>query len=310
MMGLFLIQLVLPLALVTWLWAWPQPSSLGAFLQIGSAGALTQASYLSGLWTSFPRWGLAVVMLIGLAALIRFAQRQILKTLPYSRPDWLLAALNVILLGVGIWVIAEARLGQRKPNEPSIALELPLEGNDLVVANGGSRLLINAHQDTLDLSIPRHRLWHGQSYAIDIVALNRLQMTANGMRPADPARYVIFGRAVHAPCGGQIVGMENNRPDLVIPKVDARVKEGNYVRLRCSGADIVMAHLQRGSVRVSINQWVTAGDNIAAVGNSGMTDEPHLHIHAQTLGSPQAPFSGEPIIMLFNGRFLARNDRI
>jgi Peptidase family M23 len=310
MTGLLLIQLALPLALVAWLWVWPQPSRLGVVLQIGAAGSLTLASYLAGVWTSLPRWSLAVVMLFGLAALIRLARRQTLKTLPHRKRDLLLSGFNLTLLGVGLWGIRETQVAHRRPIGPSIALELPLKGKDLTVANGGSRLLINAHQDTLDQSVPRHRLWHGQSYGIDIVALNRLWMTSNGMRPEDPTRYQIFGRTVYAPCNGMIIGLENGRPDLAVPKVDARVMEGNYIRLRCIGADIVMAHLKRGSVRVSLNQRVTAGDAVAAVGNSGMSDEPHLHIHAQTPGTAQAPFSGKPVIMLFNGRFLARNDRM
>jgi murein DD-endopeptidase MepM/ murein hydrolase activator NlpD len=43
------------------------------------------------------------------------------------------------------------------------------------------------------------------------------------------------------------------------------------------------------------------------VGNSGNTDEPHLHIHVQRPGPPSAPLSGEPRSVTFDGRFLVRN---
>ena len=44
-----------------------------------------------------------------------------------------------------------------------------------------------------------------------------------------------------------------------------------------------------------------------AVGNSGNTDEPHLHIHAQRPGPASAPLSGDPLFIAFEGGFLALN---
>jgi hypothetical protein len=310
MINLLSIQLLLPLALSVWLFKWPQTSRLGTLLQSSASVCAALASYFAGIWTSFPRWGLVVVALAGLAAIVLRSRKPNTTPLPDCGRDWLFSAFHFILLGAAIWVLAEVQFGHRKPSGPSIALEMPLKGKGLVVGNGGSRLLINAHQDTLDLTLPRHRLWRGQSYAVDIVALTPFQMTSNFFHPVDPDRYVIFGRPVHAPCSGIILDSENTQPDLPVPEFDEHVMEGNYIRLRCDGAEVVMAHLKRGSVSAVRNQRVTAGDVVAAVGNSGMSGEPHLHIHAQTPGSVQAPFSGEPIAMLFNGRFLARNDRI
>lgn len=44
--------------------------------------------------------------------------------------------------------------------------------------------------------------------------------------------------------------------------------------------------------------------------NSGNTGEPHLHVHAQRPGPPATPLSGDPLPILFNGRFPVRGDRI
>ncbi len=104
--------------------------------------------------------------------------------------------------------------------------------------------------------------------------------------------------------------MTDDRPDLKVPKVDPKVMEGNHIRLRCGDVEIVLAHLKRDSLRVREGQQVATGQIIGAVGNSGMSDEPHLHIHAQIPGTAPTPFSGKPVAMFFNGRFLARNDRI
>jgi murein DD-endopeptidase MepM/ murein hydrolase activator NlpD len=79
--------------------------------------------------------------------------------------------------------------------------------------------------------------------------------------------------------------------------------------LRCGRYEVAMAHLKRGSIIVRVGQPITAGMTIGQVGNSGASSEPHLHINAQTPGTDSAPFSGKPVVMLFNGEFLARNDR-
>lgn len=307
---LIALQLVLPLWLAIWLLLWPPNNVLG-MVALAAAGASTGlASYLAGLWTVIPRWSLIFVAVIGLVAIARTGRLRPAQPIPNAVLGWVLVAIPLVFFTVGGWAVTQAWLGRHPPPLPIIALEMPVRGDDIVVASGGSRLLINAHQDTLDLSVPRHRLWQGQSYGVDLVALTSWQMTARGLHPKNPARYAIFGRPVHAPCAGTVTWLRRTRVDLPVPVTDSRVMEGNVIMLRCKGADVAMAHLKQGSVTVSAGQRVEAGDVIAAVGNSGMSNQPHLHIHAQTSGSDAAPFSGKPVIMLFNNRFLARNERI
>ena len=88
------------------------------------------------------------------------------------------------------------------------------------------------------------------------------------------------------------------------------VQDGNHVLLRCKDADVLMGHFKPGSLKVAVGQQVTVSQLIANVGNSGNTGEPHLHVHAQQAGTAAAPFSGEPLPVRFDGRFLVRNDRV
>jgi Peptidase family M23 len=301
------IQLGVPLLLTIWLRFWPSRNRFVLTLQFVAIVALMIAIWTAGIWTLVPRWSLAVIAFFALVAAVRGARR---PTSPFGGWMWVQTFVSLALLAAGGFAIAEAWRAHQPPSIASIRLASPLDGNDIVVANGGSKLLLNAHQDTLDLSVPRHRLWHGQSYGVDLVALTPVGMTSDGFRPTDPARYVIFGRAVRAPCAGRVITITDGRPDLEIPKVDPKVMEGNHIRLGCGDVEIVLAHLKRGSLKVRIGDQVSRGQALAAVGNSGMSDEPHLHIHAQTPGTAQAPFSGKPVAMFFNGRFLARNDRI
>jgi murein DD-endopeptidase MepM/ murein hydrolase activator NlpD len=68
----------------------------------------------------------------------------------------------------------------------------------------------------------------------------------------------------------------------------------------CDGLRVELAHLREGSLRVAPGQSLAAGDLIGAVGNSGNTTEPHLHVHAV-----DAHGAGVPIA--FDGRAPVRN---
>ncbi len=73
---------------------------------------------------------------------------------------------------------------------------------------------------------------------------------------------------------------------------------------------MLLAHMEKNSLIVSLNTLVKTGDPIGQVGNSGNTTEPHLHIHASKGGTPDKLISGVGLPILFSGRFLLRNDVI
>lgn len=49
------------------------------------------------------------------------------------------------------------------------------------------------------------------------------------------------------------------------------------------------------------------GRFLGRVGNTGNTDEPHLRVHVQRPGTTKIPFGGDPLSILFDGRYLHRN---
>jgi hypothetical protein len=86
---------------------------------------------------------------------------------------------------------------------------------------------------------------------------------------------------------------------------------GNHVLLECDGVHVLLAHFKRGSVRVAQSDHVTIDTVVGLVGNSGNTNEPHLHIHAQRpAASGREPLSGDPLPIRLDGRYLVRNDRV
>jgi len=59
---------------------------------------------------------------------------------------------------------------------------------------------------------------------------------------------------------------------------------------------------------VKTGDVVEVGSPLGRVGNSGNTDEPHLHMHVQRELPETSPLGGEPLWFTIGGRFLVRND--
>ena len=53
-----------------------------------------------------------------------------------------------------------------------------------------------------------------------------------------------------------------------------------------SSTFVLLAHLQRGSVRVAPGQEVVAGQELARCGNSGNSTQPHVHLQVMDGADP------------------------
>lgn len=307
-MFLLFAQLLLPIALLAWLLAKPPTSRVEYVLLLVAILLLVTALRLTGLWTVMPWWLPHLYAAAGMAGAVLAIRRGPRPPLP-DRTGWKSALVLLAVCALGGWFVLQGIDGRRLPATPSVALRWPLAPGRHIVANGGANIAVSSHAETLDIRVPRHRPWWGQSYGVDLVELNRFGRTTAGMRPRDPSAYVIFGRPVLAPCSGRAIAALDGRPDMPVPQMDLTSRPGNHVVLRCGSIDVLLAHLQRGSLQVTQGQAVGSGDVVGRVGNSGATGEPHLHIHVQSPGTAEAPFSGRPIPLTFDGQFPIRNDR-
>ncbi len=305
------LQIVLPLGLIAWLGIMPPRNLLGIVLQaIVTAIALCAIARM-GVWL-FPPWWTPYVygVLLVISLAIGFQRHKRRRKLPSS---WLGWTAIIIFVAFGVWVSNEAIqswAGQIPLSIPAVDLAFPLRDSDYLILNGGNNIRINAHMKLLDDSVPRFRAYRGSSYGVDIVAIDRFGLRANGVIPRDLAAYQIYGESVFAPCAGKIVQAIDGLPDMTIPTIDTVNRSGNHVILRCGDIDVLLAHFRSQSLSVQMGTVVQVGDRLAAVGNSGASDEPHLHIHAQHRGSSIAPLSGDPLLMRFDGRCLIRGDRV
>ena len=296
MLTLYLIQAIAPLILIAWL-AFAPPRNW--------AGFWMQALAIPPWWAIYVFAALLVV-----AVGVHLMRHQSRDLWPKALFGWLLLA---GFAAFGVYAANEARVAfaaSQVPSERSLRLASPLGPGSYMVANGGAGLSINAHAELLDQTVERHKPYWGTAHGVDFIGIDRLGFRANGLMPADPKNYIIFGRPVIAPCAGDVIVAVDGLPDLQVPQMDAAHLAGNHIILRCEGGDILLGHFKQGSLLVKLGQNLAVGAPIAQVGNSGNTSEPHLHINAMKPGIASAPFSGAPIPMLIEGRYLVRNQRL
>ncbi|MGI9545868.1 MAG: M23 family metallopeptidase [Flavobacteriaceae bacterium] len=182
---------------------------------------------------------------------------------------------NVVLIIFGLlfgFLVGKSFLG-RNYKEPAVSLNFPLKEGTYYIASGGSNGVLNNHFGKGSRS---------QQFALDINQLGKLDMVSDGFGPSDNASHYIYGTTVNAPCDGKIIelkdGIQDNEGSSM--NVSPEDGQGNYVVLDCDGIVVSMVHLKRGSVGVSLGDQVKTDDPLGQVGNSGFSQEPHLHFQA------------------------------
>jgi hypothetical protein len=309
MITVMVLQTGLPFILILWLVVLPPRNLAGFWMLAFAAASMTFAVVKLGIWV-FPPWWVPYVMgvlLVGAVALhlIRSQHRALL---PKAAFGWLSLAALTGIAGFAVAQTRAASVGTRMPNGPSIDLAWPLGPGIYLVANGGTMPAINAHAALLDASHILHAGFRGSGYGVDLIAVDHWGLRASGILPKDPASYVIFGTPVFAPCAGQVTQAAGGNPDMPVPEMDEDNPVGNHVLLRCGGIDVLLGHFRQGTLRVAVGDSVTVGQQIGEAGNSGESSEPHLHIHAQMPGPPDAPFAADPVAMRLGGQFLVRGN--
>lgn len=161
----------------------------------------------------------------------------------------------------------------------------------------------------------------GQLAAVDLTAPateTTPPLVRWGLRGARPEQYACFGADVHVMAAGKVVrtsdGLRDQRARNTWPTLlwmlvgEGFVRElggtrfvlGNHlVVAHDDGTFAAYAHLRRGSIVVRKGERVEAGQVLAAVGNTGNTSQPHLHVQLMDDASVDAaagiPMRWEPI---------------
>ena len=158
------------------------------------------------------------------------------------------------------------------PNTDAIVLDSPLTGQWLV-SNGGRGDLLNGHSPN-------------ESNAVDFQLLGANGRTHTGGSSAPLTDYAGFGMPVLAPADGRVVLVVDGNADTP-PGTNG--DQANHVIVDIGGDRyVVLAHLQRDSITVQVGDVVHVGQPLAAVGNNGHTNAPHLHLQVQDTPSGDA----------------------
>jgi hypothetical protein len=123
----------------------------------------------------------------------------------------------------------------------------------------------------------------GQRFAIDFIQINDEGMLVEGDL-ADVNNWEGYGKPVVAVADGIVLDaydqFEDGTPPIFpdMSTLSPNKNTGNFVLIQHDdGLISAYFHLKPGSVVVNVGDRVTAGDQLASVGNSGGSQVPHLH---------------------------------
>jgi murein DD-endopeptidase len=143
-------------------------------------------------------------------------------------------------------------------------------------------------------------------FAIDFIRLDERGRYAAGN--GDSIRnWLGYGAAVLAVADGMIAAVRDGFPESPTlsghTEAPAGEAAGNFIALQIGDSRFVFyEHLRPGSLRVKPGQRVKKGEVIAALGYTGQTTGPHLHLHVADrsvpLGGEGIPYSFQQFILL------------
>jgi murein DD-endopeptidase MepM/ murein hydrolase activator NlpD len=137
-------------------------------------------------------------------------------------------------------------------------------------------------------------------YAVDWMGLDEEGRTTHG-DPDRPGDAIGYGASVLAGAEAEVASVRDGVPESSSisnnPKHTLGYGAGNYVALNLgSGRYAFYEHLQTGSIRVRVGQHVHLGQVIGALGFSGDTTGPHLHVHVAD-GADPLEAEGLPFVL-------------
>jgi hypothetical protein len=250
--------------------------------------ALVAATAVPATYDVLPATGAVRIAVVAGAAVAA-----VVSLLPRRR---VLAAVNVLVLGCSAFLATELVATYRSAGD-AVTLSAPFAG-DWYVVQGGHSELVNDHQAS-----------PSQREALDIVQIDHGSThSGSGTAAAD---YYAFDAPLLAPADGTVVFLSDSLPDRPpsSPDPDPAHAEGNQMVIDIGhGRYLNVAHLEQNSALVNVGDQVHQGQALARIGNSGASDEPHLHIQVQN--SRRADIHGAGVRtfpILFRGVTLIRS---
>lgn len=188
--------------------------------------------------------------------------------------------------------VAPVQVSSRKP----VSIAAPLDGPNWLNADGCCGT--SAHRTAANPI--NGKIFISERYAIDFVQLtDQFRLFAGD--PAKLESYPYFGAPIHAVGAGKVVSVVDDLPEQVPGKNPTGLPLDQYggnhiVQDLGDGNFAFYAHLKPGSITVKPGDELSAGQTVAALGNSGNSSAPHLHFHVVDGPDPLAA-NGLPFVI-------------
>jgi len=188
--------------------------------------------------------------------------------------------------------VAPVTVSTRKP----VSISPPLDGPNWLNGNGCCDM--SAHR--MAANPINGKIFVSERFAIDYVQLAGDFRLFTG-DPTKPESYPYFGAPIHAVGDGKVVTVVDNLPEQTPTKTPSGLPldqyAGNHIVQDLGDGNFALyAHLKPGSITVKAGDELKSGQSIAALGNSGNSDAPHLHFHVIDGPDPLAA-NGLPFVI-------------
>ncbi len=191
-----------------------------------------------------------------------------------------------------------------KKEKGSLEIRFPLKGGKFLITEGGNSKISRLMNYHFWSAVHRkNKTNNSMLYATDIV---RIVPPYPSFLPLENTDYPIFDEPVYSPIDGTVVKVENSIVDIRPYSGNYLYNTGNTVVIRKDDLYFLLGHLKEGSVTAKVGDDVTAGEQIARAGNSGMSERPHVHI--QLVKSDTDNFwLGTGVSIQYGGKNLYKN---
>lgn len=301
-------HLLIPVVLIYWTWTRQNLSRMGWLLQILTFALYLVFIFLVGTWafvSFYLRYAFPALFIIA-GTRSYFRAKELPSWPEKSMRAWTGIGAGLVISGFLIFFIVGA-IRSFYFDEKPVDLAFPLKNGVYAVFEGGNgkaSSLMNYHYGgAIHKGAGVNR---SMKYAVDITKLSIWGNDAHGFLPKENEKYMIFNEGVGSPCDGQVFDVVDQWPNEIPWGDKAPYNVGNRIVIQSGDFLVLMGHLQRGSIQVKAGERVKKGQPIAKVGNSGWTQQPHLHIQAMKM-STGSFWSGEGLPIYMDGKNAVKN---
>ena len=277
-----------------------------AFLLNAIAQTVTMIIFFSGYWEFFWRGSRIVFFYTNEVNLMMMLGYTIFRSGPVEINIplvVLLAFIEIIFLAqlIKIFIVI------LKKDSSSVEIQFPLKKGRFLITDGGnskmSRLMNYHYYSPVHM---KNNTNGSMLFATDIV---KRDDAFHSFFPKGNDDYAIFGEAVYSPMDGIIVKVENSIEDNQPYIGTYPYNTGNTIVIKNDDRFFLLGHLKQGSIKVKTGECVKEHQMIGQIGNSGMSERPHLHMQLISCASENY-WSGTGINMIFQGKNFYKNRTI